>query len=46
MADLLQITASFTWLALAVLFFARLRQWDKKFSDLYDELKRQIEEDE
>ena len=43
MADLMQFIASITWLALAAVTFLRLRQWNKKFSEMYDELKREIE---
>lgn len=44
MADLMQFISSVVWLALAVIVFLRLRQWNKQFSAMYDELKQQIEE--
>lgn len=44
MADFVQLIASFMWIALCVIAFRRLNQWNKKFSDMYDELKREIEE--
>lgn len=44
MADLMQFISSALWLALAVIAFLRLRQWNKRFSAMYDELKQQIEE--
>lgn len=45
MADLMQLTSSLLWLALAITVYVRLRQWNKKFEELYDELKQKIEED-
>jgi len=44
MADLAQNIASFMWIALCVVVFYRLKKWDKQFSDLYKELRREIEE--
>lgn len=44
MADILQLTASLLWLALAIIVFVLLRQWNKKFGELYEELRKQIEE--
>lgn len=45
MANIMQNIASIVWLVLAVVVFIRLKQWDKKFSALYDELKEQIRGD-
>lgn len=45
MAEILQDIASTLWIVLAILVFVELRRWNKWFSDLYDELKKQIEED-
>ena len=45
MADVLQLTASLMWMALAIIVFVRMRQWNKKFSELHEELRKQIEED-
>lgn len=42
MADIMQNIASIVWLILAVVVFIRLKQWDKQFSELYDELKKEI----
>lgn len=42
MADTMQLISSLVWLVLALLVFRRLMAWDKKFSDLYDELHREI----
>lgn len=44
MADILQLTASLMWMALAIIFFVRVRQWNKQFGELYEELRKQIEE--
>lgn len=44
MADLLQLTASLMWIALCIICYRRFAQWNKKFSDMYDALKREIEE--
>lgn len=43
MENLLQNIASVLWIVLGVCFFFRLRKWDKRFSELYDELKREVE---
>lgn len=45
MADVLQLTASLMWIALAIIVFVRLRQWNKKFGELHEELRKQIMED-
>lgn len=42
MANIMQNIASIVWLILAVVVFFRLKQWDKMFSELYDELKKEI----
>ena len=44
MAELMQLTSSLLWLALAIIVFVRLRQWNKKLDELYEELRKQIEE--
>ena len=43
MAGLAQLIASFMWIALCVIAFYRLKQWNKRFSDMYEELKHEIE---
>lgn len=43
MENLLQNIASVLWIVLGVCFFFGLRKWDKRFSELYDELKREVE---
>lgn len=40
----LNITCS-TWLVLAVIMFCGLMKWNKRFSELYDELKQQLMDD-
>lgn len=44
MVDGLQLTASLMWMALAIIFFVRVRQWNKKFGELYEELLNLLEE--
>ena len=46
MANIMQNIASLVWLVLAVIVFIRLKQWDKMFSALYDELKNEIRGDD
>lgn len=43
MENLLQDIASWLWIVLGVYCFFKLRKWNKKFSDLYDELKGEVE---
>ena len=45
MADLLQNIACLAWLILSVIVFVGIKKWNKRFSELYEELKNQIEED-
>lgn len=45
MSELLENIVCIVWLVLAIMTFVELRKWNKKFSELYDELKRQIEEE-
>lgn len=42
MADLLENTAAILWIVLGIMFFFKLRAWNKKFELLYNELKEQI----
>lgn len=46
MANLLENIACLLWIVLAVIVFIHLKKWNKNFSELYDELKRQIEDGE
>lgn len=43
MAELLKNIAALAWLALAVWAFIKMRRWNKMFSELYDELKKDID---
>lgn len=43
MENLLQNIASGLWIVLGVYCFFGLRTWNKRFSDLYDELKWEVE---
>ena len=43
MENLLQNIASGLWIVLGVYSFFVLRMWNKRFSDLYDELKGDVE---
>ena len=43
MENLLQNIASGLWIVLGVYLFFELRKWDKLFSELYDELKGEVE---
>ena len=42
MENLLQDIAGGLWIVLGVYCFLGLRKWNKRFSDLYDELKEEI----
>lgn len=42
MAETLNLIASIEWMALGVWVMFGLRKWNKKFSDLYDDLKKEI----
>ncbi len=43
MATILQNVASALWLALGGYALYLLRKWDKKFNELYEELKWEVE---
>lgn len=43
MENLLQNIASGLWIVLGVYCFFGLRKWNKRFSELYDELKWEVE---
>ena len=42
MADIMQLIACIEWIALGALVLWRLRWWNKKFSELYEELRKEI----
>ena len=42
MENLLQNFASGLWIVLGVYCFLELRKWNKRFSELYDELKEEM----
>lgn len=43
MENILQNAASVYWLGLGAYVLYLLRKWDKRFSELYDELKWEVE---
>ena len=43
MGNLFQNIASGLWIVLGVYYFFGLRKWNKRFSELYDELKGEME---
>ena len=43
MENLLQNFASGLWIVLGVYCFFELRTWNKRFSELYDEMKGEVE---
>lgn len=43
MENILQNIASGLWIVLGVYRFFGLRKWNKRFSELYDELKGEVE---
>lgn len=45
MEVLLQNIAALAWLALAVLTFIRLRQWNKSLGEMIENMKREFEEE-
>lgn len=45
MENLLQDIASGLWIVLCVYCFLCLRMWNKRFSELYGELKEEISDD-
>lgn len=42
MENLLQDLASALWIVIGIQFIVWLKNWNKKFSDLYDELKQEV----
>ncbi len=45
MGETLQLVASLEWIALGIIVFAKLRKWNKKFSELHNELIKTIREE-
>lgn len=43
MENLLQDIASGLWIVIGIQFFVWLRKWNKRFSELYDDLKKGME---
>lgn len=42
LADLLTSIAAVAWLILALYGFFSVRKWNRRFSELYEELKREV----
>ena len=42
MADIMQLIVVIEWLVLGVLVFVRLKRWNKRFGELYDELQEDM----
>ena len=45
MGETLQLVASLEWIALGIIVFVKLRKWNKRFSELHDELLKTIREE-
>ena len=45
MGETLQLVASLEWIALGIIAFVKLRKWNKRFSELHDELLKTIREE-
>ena len=45
MEEILQLVAYLEWIALGIIGFVKLRQWNKRFSELHDELLKTIREE-
>ena len=44
MAEVLKLIAAIEWIALGVLVLHGVKKWNKRFSDMYDDLRKEIEE--
>lgn len=44
MAEIAQAVASIEWIVLGVIVFVKLRKWNKRLSELHDQMKVNIEE--
>lgn len=45
MVDILTLIAAIEWIALGILVFWKLKGWNKKMSDLYEDMKKQWEDE-
>ena len=43
MSDILTTIAAVEWIIVDCLFLWRLRHWNRRFSELYDELRKEID---
>ena len=43
MAETMQLIAGIEWMVLGIIVYWRLKQWDRRFSDLHKELKEDME---
>lgn len=43
MSDILTTIAAVEWIVACYLFLWRLRHWNRRFSELYDELRKEID---
>ena len=46
MSETFEIIAAFMWIVLAVIAFIEIRKWNKRFSDLYENMKNQFVDEE
>lgn len=46
MAETFQTIAALMWVALSVVVFVGINKWNKRFSDLYESIKSQLEDEE
>lgn len=44
MSVILENVASGLWIVLAIIMFFGIKKWNKRFSELYDELQKDIKE--
>lgn len=44
MTDLLEFVDAVLWLLLALSLLRDLRKWNKRFQELYDELKKEVDD--
>lgn len=44
MSVILENVASCLWIVLAIIMFFGIKKWNKRFSELYDELQKDIKE--
>lgn len=46
MADILTIIAAVEWMALGLLVLRKLKEWNRKMEELYEDMKKQWEAEE